>query len=92
MHFCCLLVIVLQRFFYLFQKQVEICSFLELLNVTIQNMSDSPNNGMIHVTTQTFGLWKLFALPAAVGTTVRGRVIPLLQSREIHTRIGDRNG
>lgn len=52
-------------------------------------MYDSPNNGMIHVTAQTFGLWKLFALPGTVGASVRERVIPLLQSREIYIEIGE---
>lgn len=47
MDFLCLLLIMLQRFFYLFQKQVQICSFLQLLNFTLQNMYDSPGNGMI---------------------------------------------
>lgn len=47
MDFLCLLLIVLQRFFYLFQKQIEICSLLQLLNFTLQNMYDSPDNGMI---------------------------------------------
>lgn len=52
----------------------------------IQNMYDGPNNGM---TTQTPGLWKSLALPGAVRTSVRWRVMPLLQSREIHTGIGE---
>lgn len=77
------------KIFYFFHKQVEICSFLDLLNFTIQNMYDSPDNGMIYVTPQTFGLWKLFTLPTTVGTSVRERVIPLLQSKEIYTRIGE---
>lgn len=71
------------KIFYFFHKQVEICSFLELLNFTIQNMYDSPDCGMIYMTPQTFGLWKLFALPSTVSASLRERVIPLLQSREI---------
>lgn len=41
------------------------------------------------MTTQTIGLWKLFTLPATTGTSVGERVIPLLQSREIYTGIGE---
>lgn len=40
------------------------------------------------MTAQTFGLWKLFASPATMGTSIRERVIPLLQSREIYTEQG----
>lgn len=52
-------------------------------------MYDSPNNGTIQVATQTPVLRKLFALPATVRTSVRKRVMPLLQSREIYTGIGE---
>lgn len=77
------------KIFHLFQKQVEISSFLRVAEYyKFRTCMMVPIMEWFQVTTQTRGVWKLFELPASVCTSVRKSAIPLLQSREIYTGIG----
>lgn len=52
-------------------------------------MYDSPNNGMIPVTTQNYCIMEIVCVTGCFVQSVRKRVIPLLQSREIYSEIGE---